>query len=233
VSPEKTTEKKAPVKKPTTRSRAAAADKAPKETTTTATNGSSNGSSRSSYAPPTYHGLRQRYRDEVVPAMQREFSYANSMEIPRLEKVVVNIGLGEAIANAKALDAAVGDLTTITGQKPIVTRAKRSIAQFRLRTGMPIGAKVTLRGQRMYDFLERTMALALPRIRDFRGIPTRSFDGRGNFSLGLREQLVYPEIDYDRIDRLRGLEISIVTTAKTDEEGRKLLELLGMPFQSN
>jgi large subunit ribosomal protein L5 len=233
VSPEKAAEKKTPVTKPATRSRAAAAEKAPKEATTEATKGSGNGSSRSSYAPPTYHGLRQRYRDDVVPAMQREFSYANSMEIPRVEKVVVNIGLGEAIANAKALDAAVGDLTTITGQKPIVTRAKRSIAQFRLRTGMPIGAKVTLRGQRMYDFLERTMALALPRIRDFRGIPTRSFDGRGNFSLGLREQLVYPEIDYDRIDRLRGLEISIVTTAKTDEEGRKLLELLGMPFQSN
>ena len=188
---------------------------------------------KNGFRRPTYQGLRQRYQDEVVPALQREFSYGNSMEIPRLDKVVVNIGLGEAIANAKALDAAVGDLTTITGQKPIVTRAKRSIAQFRLRTGMPIGAKVTLRGQRMYDFLERTMALALPRIRDFRGIPTRSFDGRGNFSLGLREQLVYPEIDYDRIDRLRGLEISIVTTAKTDEEGRKLLELLGMPFQSN
>jgi large subunit ribosomal protein L5 len=184
------------------------------------------------YEPPTYHGLRQRYHDDVVPALQREFSYANVNQIPRVSKVVVNIGLGEAIANAKALDAAVGDLTTITGQKPIVTRATRSIAQFRLRTGMPIGAKVTLRGQRMYDFLERTMSLALPRIRDFRGIPTRSFDGRGNFSLGLREQLVYPEIDYDKIDRLRGLEISIVTTAKTDEEGRKLLELLGMPFQS-
>ena len=185
------------------------------------------------YRKPEYAGLRQRYHDEIVPAMQREFTYPNPMQIPRVEKIVVNIGLGEAIANAKALDAAVGDLTTITGQKPIVTRAKRSIAQFRLRTGMPIGAKVTLRGQRMYDFLERTLALALPRIRDFRGIPTRSFDGRGNFSLGLREQLVYPEIDYDKIDRLRGLEISIVTTAKTDEEGRKLLELLGMPFQAN
>ncbi len=208
-------------KKTTTRSRPASATKAKAA--------SGNGSFRK----PDYSGMRQRYHDEVVPAMQREFSYANSMQIPRVEKVVVNIGLGEAIANAKALDAAVGDLTTITGQKPIVTRAKRSIAQFRLRTGMPIGAKVTMRGQRMYDFLERTMSLALPRIRDFRGIPTRSFDGRGNFSLGLREQLVYPEIDYDRIDRLRGLEISIVTTAKTDEEGRKLLELLGMPFQSN
>jgi large subunit ribosomal protein L5 len=185
------------------------------------------------FTPPSYSGLRQRYHDEVVPALQREFSYANPMQIPRLEKVVVNIGLGEAIQNAKALDAAVGDLATITGQKPIVTRAKRSIAQFRLRTGMPIGAKVTLRGQRMYDFLERTMRLALPRIRDFRGIATRSFDGRGNFSLGLREQLVYPEIDYDKIDRLRGLEISIVTTAKTDEEGRRLLQLLGMPFQAS
>jgi large subunit ribosomal protein L5 len=190
-------------------------------------------SGNGTFRRPEYEGLRRRYHDEIVPALQREFGYANPMQIPRLEKVVVNIGLGEAIANAKALDAAVGDLTTITGQKPIVTRAKRSIAQFRLRTGMPIGAKVTLRGQRMYDFLERTLALALPRIRDFRGIPTRSFDGRGNFSLGLREQLVYPEIDYDEIDRLRGLEISIVTTAKTDEEGRKLLELLGMPFQSN
>jgi large subunit ribosomal protein L5 len=184
------------------------------------------------YVAPEAAGLRKRYREEVAPALQREFGYANPMQIPRVSRVVVNIGLGEAIANAKALDAAVGDLATITGQKPIVTRAKRSIAQFRLRTGMPIGAKVTLRGQRMYDFLERTMSLALPRIRDFRGIPTRSFDGRGNFSLGLREQLVYPEIDYDKIDRLRGLEISIVTTAKTDEEGRKLLELLGMPFQS-
>jgi large subunit ribosomal protein L5 len=187
----------------------------------------------SGFTPPTYAGLRQRYQDEVIPALQREFAYANPMQIPRVEKVVVNIGLGEAIQNAKALDAAVKDLATITGQKPIVTRAKRSIAQFRLRTGMPIGAKVTLRGQRMYDFLERTMRLALPRIRDFRGIATRSFDGRGNFSLGLREQLVYPEIDYDKIDRLRGLEISIVTTAKTDEEGRKLLQLLGMPFQAS
>jgi large subunit ribosomal protein L5 len=191
------------------------------------------GGGNGGYAPPGYAGLRQRYRDEAAPALRREFGYANPMQIPRLEKVVVNIGLGEAIQNAKALDAAVGDLAQITGQKPIVTRAKRSIAQFRLRTGMPIGAKVTLRGQRMYDFLERTLRLALPRIRDFRGIATRSFDGRGNFSLGLREQLVYPEIDYDKIDRLRGLEISIVTTAKTDEEGRKLLELLGMPFQAS
>jgi large subunit ribosomal protein L5 len=184
-------------------------------------------------APATGMGLRQRYLDEVAPALRREFGYPNPMQVPRLEKVIVNIGLGEAIQNAKALDAAVGDLTQITGQKPIVTRAKRSIAQFRLRTGMPIGAKVTLRGQRMYDFLERTMRLALPRIRDFRGISRSSFDGRGNFSLGLREQLVYPEIDYDKIDRLRGMEISIVTTAKTDEEGLKLLQLLGMPFQAS
>ena len=200
---------------------------------TTPENGKpASGKSNGKYRQPEYHGLRRRYREEVAPALQREFGYGNTMQIPRVEKVVVNIGLGEAIANAKALDAAVGDLATITGQKPIVTRAKRSIAQFRLRTGMPIGAKVTLRGQRMYDFLERTMNLALPRIRDFRGIPTRSFDGRGNFTVGLKEQLVYPEIDYDKIDRLRGLEISIVTTAKTDEEGRKLLDLLGMPFQA-
>ena len=210
-----------------------AVDVAPASENGAASRGSNGASgSNGKFRQQEYHGLRRRYRDEVAPALQREFGYGNTMQIPRLDKVVVNIGLGEAIANAKALDAAVGDLATITGQKPIVTRAKRSIAQFRLRTGMPIGAKVTLRGQRMYDFLERTMNLALPRIRDFRGIPTRSFDGRGNFTLGLREQLVYPEIDYDKIDRLRGLEISIVTTAKTDEEGRKLLDLLGMPFQA-
>ncbi len=174
--------------------------------------------------------LKRRYHEEVVPALQKEFAYVNPMQVPRLEKVVVNIGLGEALQNAKALDAAVGDLTAITGQKPIVTRAKRSIAQFRLRTGNAIGAKVTLRGERMWDFLERLTQLALPRIRDFHGVPSRSFDGRGNYSLGLREQLAFPEIDYDRVDRLRGLEVSIVTTAKTDEESKKLLELLGMPF---
>jgi large subunit ribosomal protein L5 len=175
-------------------------------------------------------GLRRRYIDEVVPALQKEFGYANPMQVPRLSKIVVNIGLGEALTNAKALDAAVGDLAQITGQKPIVTRARRSIAQFRLRTGNPIGAKVTLRGQRMWDFLERLTRLALPRIRDFRGVPTKSFDGRGNYSLGLREQLAFPEIDYDKIDRLRGLEVSIVTTAQTDEESKRLLQLLGMPF---
>ena len=176
--------------------------------------------------------LKQRYLTEVVPALQKQFGYANPMQVPRLDKIVVNIGLGEALQNAKAVDAAVGDVQIITGQKPIVTRAKRSIAQFRVRTGNPIGAKVTLRGERMWDFLERLTRLALPRIRDFRGVPGKSFDGRGNYSLGLREQLAFPEIDYDKVDRLRGLEISIVTTAKTDEESKKLLELLGMPFAS-
>ena len=174
--------------------------------------------------------LHLRYREEVVPALRKEFSYSNPMEVPRLEKIVVNIGLGEALKNAKALDAAVADLTAITGQKPIVTRAKRSIAQFRLRTGNAIGAKVTLRGERMWDFLQRFTELALPRLRDFHGVPARSFDGRGNYTVGLREQLAFPEIDYDKVDRLRGLEVSIVTTAKSDEESRKLLELLGMPF---
>jgi large subunit ribosomal protein L5 len=176
--------------------------------------------------------LRDRYQAEVVPALQKQFEYANPMQVPRLQKIVVNIGLGEALTNAKAIDAAVHDLTMITGQKPIVTRAKRSIAQFRVRTGNPIGIKVTLRGQRMWDFLDRLSSLALPRIRDFRGIPGRSFDGRGNYSLGLREQIAFPEIDYDKVDRLRGLEISIVTTAKSDEESKRLLELLGMPFAS-
>jgi large subunit ribosomal protein L5 len=178
------------------------------------------------------HGLHLRYRDEVAPALQKEFNYSNPMQVPRLAKIVVNIGLGEALTNAKALDAAVGDLAAITGQKPIVTRARRSIAQFRVRTGNPIGAKVTLRGQRMWDFLERLTRLALPRIRDFRGVPGKSFDGRGNYSLGLREQLAFPEIDYDKIDRLRGLEVSIVTTAGSDEESKRLLQLLGMPFAS-
>ena len=178
------------------------------------------------------NGLQERYQAEVVPALQRQFGYDNPMQVPRLSKIVVKIGLGEALTNAKAIDAAVGDLTLITGQKPIITRAKRSIAQFRLRTGNAIGAKVTLRGERMWDFLERLTRVALPRIRDFRGVPSKSFDGRGNYSLGLREQLAFPEIDYDKVDRLRGLEISIVTTAQTDEESKHLLELLGMPFAS-
>jgi len=176
--------------------------------------------------------LRARYASDVVPALQKQFEYANAMDVPRLSKIVVNIGLGEALTNAKALDAAVGDLSAITGQRPIITKAKRSIAQFRLRAGNTVGAKVTLRGERMWDFLERLTMLALPRIRDFRGVPGKSFDGRGNFSLGLREQLAFPEIEYDKVDRLRGLEISIVTTAKTDEESKRLLELLGMPFSS-
>ena len=174
--------------------------------------------------------LKERYATEVVPALTKQFEYTNPMQVPRLDKIVVNIGLGEALTNAKAIEAATGDLAAITGQKPIVTRAKRSIAQFRVRTGNPIGVKVTLRGERMWDFLERLTRLALPRIRDFRGVPGKSFDGRGNYSLGLREQLAFPEIDYDKVDRLRGLEISIVTTAKTDEESKRLLELLGMPF---
>ncbi len=176
--------------------------------------------------------LKERYRSEVVPALLKQFGYRNPMQVPRLEKIVVNVGLGEALKNPKAIDAAVGDIALITGQRPVVTRARRSIAQFRLRTGNAIGVKVTLRGERMWDFLDRLVSLALPRIRDFRGLPTRAFDGRGNYSLGLREQLAFPEIDYDKIDRLRGLEISIVTTAKTDEESKRLLELLGMPFAS-
>lgn len=176
--------------------------------------------------------LKERYRSEVVPALTKQFGYRNPMEVPRLEKIVVNVGLGEALKNPKAIDAAVNDIALITGQRPIVTRARRSIAQFRLRAGNAIGVKVTLRGERMWHFLDRLVSLALPRIRDFRGLPSRAFDGRGNYSLGLREQLAFPEIDYDKIDRLRGLEISIVTTAKTDEESKRLLELLGMPFAS-
>jgi large subunit ribosomal protein L5 len=160
----------------------------------------------------------------------KEFGYSNVMQVPKLVKVVVNIGLGESIQNAKAIDAAVNDLTLITGQKPVVTRAKKSIAAFKLRAGMPIGAMVTLRGQRMYEFVDRLTSVAMPRIRDFRGVSPNSFDGRGNYTLGLREQLMFPEIDYDKIDKTRGLEVSIVTTARTDEEGRRLLQLLGMPF---
>lgn len=175
--------------------------------------------------------LKQLYRDDVVPKLMADFGYGNVHEVPRLQKIVINIGLGEAIANARALDAATNDLAIITGQKPVITRAKKSVAAFRLRAGMPIGAMVTLRGDRMYEFLDRLVGTALPRIRDFRGLSPRSFDGRGNYSLGLREQLVFPEIEYDRIDRVRGLEISIVTTARTDEEGRTLLNLLGMPLR--
>jgi large subunit ribosomal protein L5 len=174
--------------------------------------------------------LHERYRSEVVPALTKDFTYGNRLQVPRVAKIVVNVGLGEALKNAKAIDAATGDLATITGQKPVVTRARRSIAQFRLRAGNPIGAFVTLRGERMWDFLDRLISVALPRIRDFRGLPGKSFDGRGNFTIGLREQLVFPEVDYDKIDRVRGLEITIVTSAQNDEEGRRLLEYLGMPI---
>lgn len=173
------------------------------------------------------------YREEVVPQLLDEFQFRNPYEVPRLEKIVVNIGLGEAVQNARVLDAAIDDLATITGQKPVVTRAKKSVAQFRLREGMPIGAKVTLRGARMYEFLDRLIGTALPRIRDFRGLSPMSFDGRGNYTLGLNEQIVFPEIDYDSIDKTRGMEITIVTTANSDEEGRRLLALLGMPFYSS
>jgi large subunit ribosomal protein L5 len=174
--------------------------------------------------------LLEKYRDEVVPAMMKEFEYDNVMQVPKLSKVVVNIGLGEAVQNAKAIDAAVGDLSTITGQRPVVTRAKKSIAAYKLRAGMPIGAMVTLRGDRMYEFVDRLQSVALARIRDFRGISPNAFDGRGNYTLGLREQLVFPEIEYDKIDKTRGMEVTFVTTAKSDEEGRRLLELIGMPF---
>ena len=174
--------------------------------------------------------LHERYTAEVVPALQKQFEYGNPNQVPKLSKIVVNIGLGEAVQNAKAIDAAVGDLTQIAGQKPVVTRAKKSIAAFKLREGMPIGAMVTLRGEMMYEFLDRLVAVSLPRIRDFRGISPNSFDGRGNYTLGVREQLIFPEIDYDKIDRTRGLEVTIVTTAKNDDEGRQLLAHFGMPF---
>jgi large subunit ribosomal protein L5 len=174
--------------------------------------------------------LKTRYFDEIRPTLVNELKYGNVMQAPRLEKIVVNIGIGEAIQNAKALDAATADLQSITGQKPITKKAKKSIAQFRLREGMTVGIMVTLRGDRMYEFLDRLVNAALPRLRDFQGVPTRSFDGRGNYSLGLREQLVFPEIDYDKIDKLRGLEITMVTSARTDQEARRLLELMGVPF---
>jgi large subunit ribosomal protein L5 len=174
--------------------------------------------------------LKQRYTAEVIPALKTEFKYGNAMQVPRLEKIVVNIGLGEALTNAKAVDAAVGDLALITGQRAIVTKAKKSIATFKVREGNPVGAKVTLRGERMWDFLERLTRVALPRIRDFRGVSGKSFDGRGNYTLGLKEQLSFPEVEFDKIDRLRGLEVTIVTTAKSDEESKRLLALLGMPF---
>lgn len=176
--------------------------------------------------------LKDKFLSEVVPALQQKFNYKNVMEIPKLEKVVINIGLGEAVLNPKALDAALQDLTTISGQKPVVTKAKKSIAAFKLRAGMPVGVKVTLRGERMYEFVDKLVNVALPRVRDFRGVSPKSFDGRGNYSLGLKEQLLFPEIEYDKIDKIRGMEVVFTTTAKTDEEGRELLKLLGMPFAS-
>jgi len=174
--------------------------------------------------------LKQRYREEVVPALMREFGYRNVMQVPRIEKVCLNIGLGEAVQNPKAVESASNDLALISGQRPVVTRARKSIANFKVRKGMPIGLMVTLRGDRMWEFLDRLMNAALPRIRDFQGVPPDSFDGRGNYSLGIREQIIFPEIDYDKIDRVRGLQVNIITTARTDEEGKRLLELLGMPF---
>jgi large subunit ribosomal protein L5 len=177
--------------------------------------------------------LRDRYSKEVVPALAKEFGYKNVMAIPKIEKVVVNMGLGEATGNAKIVDTGVDEIARVTGQKPVVTRAKKSIAQFKVRKGMPIGTMVTLRGDRMWEFLDRLISIALPRVRDFRGVSPRGFDGRGNYTLGLKDQLLFPEIDYMKVDKARGMNISVVTTAKTDEESRKLLQLLGMPFRTN
>jgi large subunit ribosomal protein L5 len=174
--------------------------------------------------------LKQKYQDEVILAMMQEFSYKNAMQVPRLEKITVNVGLGEATQNVKALDTTVAEITAITGQKPVVTRAKKAIANFKLREGVPIGCMVTLRRDRMYEFLDRLIHVALPRVRDFKGISDRSFDGRGNYSLGLREQIIFPEIQADKVEKTRGMTVSIITTAKTDQEGRRLLKLLGMPF---
>lgn len=177
--------------------------------------------------------LKDRYREEVAPALKEKFGIENSMRIPRLEKIVVNMGVGEAVDNSKAMDGAMADLTKITGQKPQLRRARKSIAGFKIREGMPVGARVTLRGERMWEFLDRLVSIALPRTRDFRGISPGSFDGRGNFALGLREQLIFPEISYDSVDATRGLDVAVVTTAETDEEGRELLRLLGMPFRQS
>ena len=176
--------------------------------------------------------LQEKYINEVVPALTEKFGYKNVMELPKIAKIIINMGVGEAVGNPKALDAAVNDLTIIAGQKPILTRAKKSLAAWKLRQGMPIGAKVTLRGVRMYQFLDKFMNVALPRVRDFRGISANSFDGRGNYAIGLKEQLIFPEIEYDKIDKLRGMNIVVVTTAKTHEEARELLKLMGMPFKA-
>jgi len=174
--------------------------------------------------------MREFYNNEVVPALIKKFSYKNIMEVPKIDKIVINMGVGEAKDNPKVLESAVADLTTISGQKPVITKAKKSIANFKIREGMPIGCKVTLRGNKMYDFADRLISLALPRVRDFRGVTANSFDGRGNYALGIKEQLIFPEISYDKIDKVRGMDIIFVTTAKTDEEAKELLTLLGMPF---
>jgi large subunit ribosomal protein L5 len=176
--------------------------------------------------------LKEVYQEKAVPALMKRFNYKNRMEVPKLEKIVINMGLGEAIQNIKILDSAVQELSQITGQKPVITKAKKSIAQFKLRTGMPIGCMVTLRKERMYEFFNRLVNVTLPRVRDFKGLSGKSFDGRGNYALGMREQLIFPEIHYDKIDKVKGMNIVIVTTAKTDEEGKELLKLLGMPFRN-
>ncbi len=175
--------------------------------------------------------LKEQYQEKVIPALMKEFNYRNIMEVPKLEKVVINMGLGEAIQNAKVLDSAQSELGAITGQKPVVTKAKKSIANFKLRAGMPIGCKVTLRRNRMYEFFDRLVNVALPRIRDFKGVSGKCFDGRGNYALGIREQIIFPEIDYDKIDKIKGMNIVITTTAKSDEEGKALLKMMGMPFR--
>ena len=174
--------------------------------------------------------LKERYKAEIAPELVKQFGYGNAMQVPRVDKVTVNIGLGEARENARAVESATAEVATITGQKPVVTKAKKAIANFKIREDMPIGVAVTLRGDRMYEFLDRLLNAALPRIRDFHGVPAKAFDGRGNFSLGVKEQLIFPEIDYDKVDKIRGMQINIITTARTDEEGRRLLELMGMPF---
>jgi len=176
--------------------------------------------------------LKERYKEEIVPALMKRFNYSNVMQAPKLEKIIINMGLGEAIQNIKILDASTSELAAITGQRPIVTKARRSIAQFKVRTGMPIGCMVTLRKHRMYYFLDRLINTALPRVRDFKGLSPNSFDGRGNYTLGIREQLIFPEVDYDKVEKAKGMNISIVTTAKTDEEGLELLKMMGMPFRS-
>jgi large subunit ribosomal protein L5 len=176
--------------------------------------------------------LRERYQKEIVPALAKEYSYKNVMAIPKLEKIVINIGMGEAIQNSKLLDAAVDELSLIAGQRPVITRAKKSIASFKLRKGMTIGCMITLRGERMYEFLDRMVSVALPRVRDFRGLSTKSFDGRGNYTIGLRDQLIFPEIDYAKVNKIKGMNITLATTAKTDDEARTLLRLLGIPFRN-